>query len=237
MWQNILQQTSQYQLLLDRQIEAWQTGYRLTGGVVPCRRGCSACCTLAVHCTFPEALAIARDLAGSIAEEVSRHAHRLLETASACSDLKQYLQRKRQLGPCPFLDNEGACSIHPLRPLACRALIATRESRWCATDFSTLSSEEKQSFMSGLDQQVVDFPLHYAAFPRHEGQKQEQLLLRQMAEQFGVAVSGALPYLVWLEQKHSLSLLIAEGYPSIRAWLEKNGLLHPFIIDVMPIYP
>jgi hypothetical protein len=232
MWQILLQQTIQQRGLLDRQIEAWQNGYRQTGGTVPCRRGCSTCCTLAVNCSFPEALAIAANLAAPLREAVANHALMLLETASASSDLKEYLQRKRKLEPCPFLDRSGACSIHPSRPLACRALISTKESRWCGTDFSALSTDEKQSFMAGLDRRVVDFPLHYAAFPRAMGEEKEQFLLSLIAEQFGFAISGALPYLVWLEQKHALSTLMGDGYLSTRSWLEQQHLLHPSILDL-----
>jgi Fe-S-cluster containining protein len=237
MWQNILQQTSRQQEQFDRQVEAWLTGYRLTGGNVPCGRGCSACCTLAVNCSFPEALAIARNLAERQREEVGRHARLLLETAAACGDLRSYLQRKRRLGPCPFLDDQGACSIHPQRPISCRALISTKESRWCAVDFSTLSPGEKQSFMASLDRRVADFPLHYAAFPRARGEEGEQFLLQLMAEQFGFAFSGALPYLVWLEQEHALSALMAGGHPSIGSVLAQKQLLHPFLTHLAPIGP
>jgi Fe-S-cluster containining protein len=223
--------------LLDRQVEAWRNGYALTGGSDQCHRGCSACCTLAVNCTFPEALAIAHELGDAGWSDVERHADQLLQTARASGSLKEYLQRKRLLGPCPFLDPDGACRIYAVRPLSCRALISTRESRWCGTDFSALSAAEKQAFLAGLDRRVADVPLHYAAFPRARGAEGEQRLLGVMAEQFGFAISGALPHLLRLERQHAMGGLAAWGPAAARDLLQRHDLLHPFLVELHPPSP
>lgn len=81
-----------------------------------CTEGCAYCCTDAgrIDCTTLEALRI-HEYMGQMARPRRR-------------DLKKTLKRdirRREAGkpnPCPFLAKTRACTIYPLRPLACRRI-------------------------------------------------------------------------------------------------------------------
>ncbi|HEY6009406.1 MAG TPA: YkgJ family cysteine cluster protein, partial [Geobacteraceae bacterium] len=196
MWQELTAEIRAGQTFLEMGVRSWMTEYAARGGKIFCGRGCSDCCTLAVNVPFSETLAIAALLTDLQAARLAAHVERLIRLPTAAADMKNYLRRHRQeLGPCPFLDADGACSVYAVRPCACRALLATRESRWCAMDFATLTSAEKEAFVAGLDRNVVDFPMHYAAYPREFGQEMEATAARRMTETFGFSLYGSLPLL------------------------------------------
>ncbi len=85
-----------------------------------CRAGCSACCHLAVAVTIPEALWIAMRLQ---AERTAKQLHalvtRIAEHARRVGALT-IEARARARVPCALLGDDGACTIHPFRPLGCR---------------------------------------------------------------------------------------------------------------------
>ncbi|MDX2200198.1 MAG: YkgJ family cysteine cluster protein [Phycisphaerae bacterium] len=85
-----------------------------------CRAGCSACCHLAVAITIPEAIWIATRLRsertpqhfdGAVAR-IADHARRVGALTIEA--------RARARVPCALLGDDGACTIHPFRPLGCR---------------------------------------------------------------------------------------------------------------------
>ncbi len=78
------------------------------GRALACHRGCSACCR--THRTIP---VYPLELVG-----LSWYATEKVE-GPARDRLKIRLHRHRNGEPCPFLV-EDVCSVHPLRPLACR---------------------------------------------------------------------------------------------------------------------
>lgn len=78
------------------------------GRVLACRKGCSACCR--THKDIP---VYPLELVGMTWYATEKVAPPLR------SKLKDQLWGYRQGEPCPFLV-EGVCSIHPMRPLACR---------------------------------------------------------------------------------------------------------------------
>lgn len=223
----------QKQLFLDQFCAAWGSEYQQRGGTIHCGKGCSGCCSLVVNCTFPEAAVVAAALSGPQADRLREQVARIKATADRSNDLKEWLSSYRQqAGPCPFLDQAGSCSIYPVRPLSCRTLLATQPPQWCATDFSSLTSQEKQAFMALLDRSMVAFPTHYAATPQEIGQDLEEATLRQMETVYGFSLLGSLPWLVWLEQEHHLSKLLPEGRASLESYLERQGLLNQFLIII-----
>lgn len=237
-WQELMAATLLAHQRLETQTGAWLAGYRLLGGATPCGRGCSACCTLNVTTTFPEARLISEGLTEVQRQRLLDRARFILQRLRGVTDLKEFLHLHRTtVGACPLLEADGSCGIYHLRPLACRALISTRESSWCSVDFGTLTSSEKQAFMDGLDRSVVDFPLHYAALPRQMAQQHEAQLSGLMAERFGYAVTGSLPHLVFLELEHGLGSLLAQDQPDRLAPLREKGLLHPLLVDLSPRKP
>ena len=231
MWQQLVNAAGDQQTLFDGEIQAWIGRYASGGGTIFCGKGCGNCCTLAVNCTFPEALRISMSLSPLQAEKVRAHTARLMARMHGVSDLKSYLRMHRQeIGNCPFLDDGGICGIYGERPFSCRALLSTKESRWCGLDFSRLSSEEKRDFVESLDREMVSFPLHYVAQTQNLGQALETGMAEEMIKRFGFSLYGELPYLVHLEQQHQLSSIIPHGYEITMSFLDQNGLLNPFLV-------
>ena len=201
-WESTLKQHAQF----DRFASAWLASYLESGKALYCREGCAGCCNLAVHGTWPEAAAVAGRLSEQQVTCLTGYINRLKRALPGLTDLKSYLRSHRQaLGPCPFLDESGACSIYPLRPLSCRALLSTRPSAWCTVDFSELAPWDKQAYESSLDRQVVAWSSHYVAATQDLGRKLEETLLLKMQQERGWSLSGNFPLMIWLELNCQLS--------------------------------
>lgn len=217
----------------DRFTTGWRTAYATAGGELFCGRGCSGCCSLAVNCTLPEALRLVAVLTTYQRDRLRTHVQRLLQLADVATTLPDWLRaHRRQAGSCPFLAPDGACEVYAHRPLSCRALLATREPRWCSVDFSTLSSNDKQAFMASLDRSIVAFPLHYVAATRQYAEALEQSLLQGMLAQWGVAVYGSLPVLAWLESEYTLSDAVSAGGAAVEQLLAAHGVQSPFLVTI-----
>ena len=95
---------------------------------VACGPGCGACCVLNVSVLFPEAIAIccylARSLTGKELQDLRTRLHELLVATCWLDDEERLFLRKA----CAFLDQEGLCTIHNVRPLLCRAISSTNPS-------------------------------------------------------------------------------------------------------------
>ncbi len=90
-----------------------------------CRRGCSHCCHQTVNTTAPEVLVLAEALRHRDSpDRLVLWQKALHEEAAAAADLAP-LARFAARVPCTFLDTDGACAIHTLRPLQCRAVLST----------------------------------------------------------------------------------------------------------------
>lgn len=218
---------------LDQFSQAWRSDYEQSGSTVFCSKGCCSCCTLAVNCTYEEALLINCFTDQDQKAAVDQMAKTIIKCASESTAFKDWLGRyRREVGSCPFLDNSGACGIYPVRPLSCRSLLSTALPKWCNTDFSTLDQLEKQLYLDNLDRSVVSFPTHYVATLLEMGKDLELVALKRMKTIYGFAVSGNLPYLVWLEQHHNLQTVFKNGLAHSREYLDKRKLLHPFLISI-----
>ena len=93
--------------------------------LVACGPGCGACCVLNVTVLFPEAIAITWFLKRRFSAE---------QLDSLRARLQDLLTRTRWLDdeerlfvrvPCAFLDAQGSCMIHSVRPLLCRSITST----------------------------------------------------------------------------------------------------------------
>jgi len=87
-----------------------------------CAIGCASCCTVNVGTLPVEGAAVAawlRQRTGPT--ELGRRAAALLRFHGGVR-WQDDGERIRARVRCPFLDARGSCSIHPVRPLACRAL-------------------------------------------------------------------------------------------------------------------
>ena len=230
-WQKLTESIRADHAVLDGRIGEWIAGYSGAGGRVSCGRGCGNCCTLAVNAAFPEAVNVARVVKAEQSAMVAAYAERLLAAMDDVSDLKSYLRLQRQiLGSCPLLTNDGACGIYAERPFSCRSLISTKESSYCALDFSQLSPSEKTAYLDSLDRSVVAFPMHYVAYPQQVAQQLEANIIRRMQEAFGFAVYGDLAFLVHLELELHLSEAVVEGYDAVSDLLHELGLDNPLLV-------
>lgn len=122
------------------------------GETVSCRAGCGACCRQMVPISLSEAVFLTEHVMAGLSEE---HRQRVMgrireaERALAEVGMMERLQDlpserdpevRQKVGicymlmgiACPFLD-EGNCSIHQLRPLACREYLVTSDATHCAT--------------------------------------------------------------------------------------------------------
>jgi hypothetical protein len=92
---------------------------------IACGPGCGACCVLNVAVLFPEAVAISRFIRRRFsADEIdglrARMQELLVRTRWLDDEERLFLR-----APCAFLDRQGSCMIHAVRPLLCRAVTST----------------------------------------------------------------------------------------------------------------
>lgn len=87
-----------------------------------CQPGCDSCCHLhAVLVTPAEVLRLAEYLRETrTTEELAALTTRLRSTFARVAEMT-VAERASARVPCPLLDAHGACSVHPARPLLCRA--------------------------------------------------------------------------------------------------------------------
>lgn len=213
---------------LPAQLAPWQEG----GGRVYCQAGCASCCSLNVQTTLAEATAIAADLEPGLEIRLSAYLQRLASVLTEASDFKDFLRRHRgQAGPCPFLSATGRCAIYPLRPLACRALLATRNSAWCAVDFADLHPAEREAFRSGLDPSAA-WPTHYLAAPQDLARHLEEVIEQAVIAHLGYSLRGNLPLLVRLAGTINLAGDSTPPVEELRGVLDGLGLAHPFLVTL-----
>jgi len=118
-----------------------------------CRPGCDSCCRLHVVFVTPaEALRIADHVrATRTPAEVEALIAALREVAPRVAEMT-VKERAEARVPCPLLDAHGACSVHPARPLLCRAYNSCDVAA-CLTAFGAGDPETK--LVSNLNQAVV----------------------------------------------------------------------------------
>jgi Fe-S-cluster containining protein len=228
--QDELQQHHQF---MEKLTTALVTDYRARGGEIYCGKGCSNCCSLVVNCTFPEAQLLANRLDEELLQAVDCYVERLRRLASGVTELKDYLRRhRRDSGGCPLLGPDGACRAYELRPLSCRALLATKESRWCGADFAELTAAEKGEFVASLDQAVTAFPLHYLAATQDAGRELEKQELLSMAREHGFSLYGNMAVLVHMASRWGMAEAFATGAETVRELLHLAELDHPLLVDL-----
>lgn len=231
-WQNILAEVESMHRFMDLFCASASADYLANNGKIFCTKGCSSCCTLAVNCTAGEALLIAAAVSPQQKKSLAGYVTSLKNIINGIADMKSYLYlHRKELGGCPFLA-DGICGIYAVRPLSCRALLATKESRWCGVDFSELPSADKQAFVESLDRKAVAFPLHYLACTQDTAQKLEAQASLRMLQEFGFSLSGNLPVLVYLFSEHDLSGSLGKGADTALAVAAAAGLDSQLLLQV-----
>lgn len=119
------------------------------GTPISCKAGCGACCRQMVPVSFFEAEALAdwiNTLPVERRAELEARFHRALMALRDAGAIEKILDDRWTLEeeaairlaidyfhagvPCPFLEDES-CSIHPIRPLACREYLVTSPPALC----------------------------------------------------------------------------------------------------------
>jgi hypothetical protein len=222
----------QRQTELDGQLAAWRQGPG-AGARLWCGPGCGNCCTLAVNCTLPEALAVAAVLDDAQRGRLAATAGRVIAHAQQRNDAREFLTGYRETaGPCPFLAAHASCSIYAHRPLACRALLATRPADWCGVNLAELPEFERDVFLASLDRNIVAFPTHYAAAPQELAANFERGLIIAMIRFIGFGVTGNLPLLVWLAGQAGFDEALAGGADACLALLASHHADRPFLVQI-----
>lgn len=142
---------------------------RSNGELVPCCKGCSACCNYLVPLSIPEAFRLREELLAMPAEQGKAVLQSCLDTAKRILDKKpkEFNINKlaeaanpvqiSQLGKwyaglkltCPFL-SDSLCTSYENRPIACREYIVTGSALLCE-DESTDESQKVQTPVSVLE--------------------------------------------------------------------------------------
>lgn len=221
-----------FQQQLDAATVRELAAYSDRGGRIFCGAGCSNCCSLVVNTTLPEAMVLASRLHPAQSAALKAHVEKMLADWDEGRDLKGYLRWHRQsVGACPLLNAAGECGVYRQRPLACRALLATRPSEWCAVDFANLSSLEKELFLGSLDRSAVAFPTHYFAASQELAEALEQRLIETQQQAWGFALSGNLTALLYLLQQYNFAAVVAEGIEAVAGLLIRSGLHKPLLLQ------
>ena len=155
------------------------------GREIKCGPGCGACCCQLVPMSIPEIVFIADLLARIPAEQANA-------VRSAFSELKQRLADSGMLArfdklnvsredtavakdyfflrnPCPFLINQS-CSIHGVRPIACREYNVTSDPQLCVDPFANTISRVKMhrkmtTALAKLAAELLDIPATLVPMP------------------------------------------------------------------------
>lgn len=218
---------------LDDYIDQWLKNYRSEGRNVFCRIGCTNCCSMAVHASFPEAILIAKHLSCEMVSRLTAYLGRLQQNLPEIADVKDYLAiHRNRIQPCPFLSAQDRCEIYQNRPFSCRALLSTRPAAWCAVDFATLDKWDRQAFESSLDQQIVAWPTHYIAATQDFGRSLELRAIQSMKKMRGWALSGNLPVMVWLEYNYRLSRREMVKPSSLKEIMQAEGIDSPYLLSL-----
>lgn len=85
-----------------------------------CRKGCGHCCRVYVSATAPEVFALARAIR-ALPADARQAIEARLDAALAASAGRDWSREPFFTHPCPLLE-DGACTLHPLRPDACRGV-------------------------------------------------------------------------------------------------------------------
>lgn len=234
-WEGLKEEVKNEAIALDGEIAEWLKMRATTGKRIFCAAGCSNCCTLFVQATLIEALLVAAELDATQLYKLQEYVLRQRESLTGVSDLLTILRKQRQeIGPCPFLDSAGSCSIYAQRPFACRALLSTKPAEWCSVDFSTLDPLEKRLYLESLERPVVAFPVHYVATTQNSAQSVEARLLKQMEARLGAAISGNFPLLVYLAYTTNLVSKIEVNPANWLQLLQSSPFFHPHLIEILP---
>ncbi|MCS7069766.1 MAG: YkgJ family cysteine cluster protein, partial [Meiothermus sp.] len=171
------------------------------GQKVSCRRGCFACCYAWVVVGLAEAAYLREHLEAHLPDALAR------VEAEGPNRLRRIAQHKHRADfpttyfleahPCPLLTSEGACAVHPHRPLACRGVLTNLEARYCAPGVvPNLRGSERAVYQRQL--RAWHGPEHYLRVPWQLSERSAQKLWATEKKVRDFTVIGELVSLIYL---------------------------------------
>lgn len=112
-----------------------------------CGPGCATCCTINVGTLAVEGAAAAEFLRARLSPAAART---LAERLAAFHDRIRWLEDRERIAgreTCPLLDGRGACSIYPVRPLACRS-VSSLDAEDCRR---AISDDDEEASLVRMD--------------------------------------------------------------------------------------
>jgi len=125
-----------------------------SGRLMSCSAGCAHCCVLNVAVLLPEAMAIADWVRGRLSPEELQDLQRRLESHRSWARWMEDEERIAKQMTCPFLDGTDNCTIHPVRPLACRG-VASLDRNSCREALAPIITDEPRFVMTDLLRQAA----------------------------------------------------------------------------------
>ena len=135
-----------------------------SGRPMACAAGCPHCCVLNVAILLPEGMIIADRLQESLAPAALRAMEKRLATHRNWGRWMDDEERIARLAVCPLLDDAGRCSVHPVRPLACRG-VASLDNTCCREAFNPIISDQERTVPADLQRRAV-YDAAFAALAR-----------------------------------------------------------------------
>ncbi|WP_303720229.1 YkgJ family cysteine cluster protein [Malonomonas rubra] len=119
---------------------------------IACGPGCCSCCVINVAILLPEGFAIVRYLKQQEREHVAERLEDLWRQVRGLDDDERlFVQRS-----CAFLDEDGNCSVYPVRPLLCRSVTSTCSNSCREALNSKFLGEEKAVLMHQFQQGLYE---------------------------------------------------------------------------------
>ena len=113
------------------------------GRPMACAAGCPHCCVLNVAILLPEGMVIADWLRDRLSPVTLAVVRKRLATHLSWGRWMDDEERIAREAACPLLDDAGNCSIHPVRPLACRG-VASLDRTSCREAFNPIISDQER---------------------------------------------------------------------------------------------
>lgn len=195
---------------------------------VSCRGGCFSCCFAWVVVGLAEAEYLREVLEAHQPEVLAR------VEAEGQKRLKRIAQEKHradfptayflEANRCPLLTPEGACSVHPHRPLACRGVLTNLSAQYCAPGVvPALQGKERAAYQGQL--KSWHGPEHYLKRPWQYSERAAQKLWATEQQVRGFTVVGELVGLLNLMGQPGFQEALSKGLGATGRWLKARGLV------------
>lgn len=232
---DLLRPLTQAYARYERQSGAWLQAYRARGGQVYCGSGCFACCNMPIRVSLLEACLTATALDDDQAAAVEAHARKAIRNARTARDDEEYVQRHRlEVGYCPLLNAQGACSEYEVRPTRCRDTFSAFPAHYCeAGTWERMTRRERAEYRREVARTPgTDGEWHFIAPLEHLSEPVWQVAARTMRDAWHLEVWGDFWVLTTLARDPAFMAHVERGdaHGARRAATRLN-LSHPLLLE------